>query len=92
MVGEFVAFVLTPVDNSTVIVGSRRFLFLWSLARLLLTLSLFPLLTIGLLDSFGFLWALTSIRIAMVAIDGWACYVCARTGNHIWEPARMKAT
>jgi O-antigen/teichoic acid export membrane protein len=92
MVGEFVAFILTPIDNGTVIVGARRFLLSWSLARLLLTLSLLHPLMTGLLDILGFLWAVTAIRIVMVIIDGWASYVCARTGRPIWEPARLKAT
>jgi O-antigen/teichoic acid export membrane protein len=92
MVGEFVAFILTPVDNGTLIVGAQRFLLSWSLARLLLTLALFPLLMLGLLDIYGFLWALTAVRIVMVVLDACASYVCARTGRPLWEPARMRMT
>ena len=34
LVGEFFAFIITPIDNASVIVGAKRFIFLWSLARL----------------------------------------------------------
>src|SRR5262245_21680964 len=85
LVGEFFAFTITPIDNAPVIVGAKRFIFLWSLARLLLTLSLFPLLLFGVLNFVGFLWATVTIRILMVSLDGAASLQFARTGRPVLE-------
>ncbi len=85
LVGEFFAFIITPIDNASVIVGAKRFIFLWSLARLVLTLSLFPLLLFGVLDFVGFLWAIVAIRILMVSLDGAASFQFARTGRPVLE-------
>ena len=85
LVGEFFAFIITPIDNASVIVGAKRFIFLWSLARLVLTLSLFPLLLFGVLDFVGFLWAIVAIRILMVSLYGAASFQFARTGRPVLE-------
>lgn len=81
MVGEFFAFVMTPIDDAALIVGAKRFIFLWALGRLLLTFSLFPLLKSGILDFTGLLWGIVTIRIFMVSIYGAAAIQYARTGQ-----------
>lgn len=81
LVGEFFAFIMTPIDNATLIVGAKRFILFWSFARLILTLSLYPVLRSGMLDFFGFLWGIVAIRILMVSLYGVAALQYSRTGR-----------
>ena len=95
LVGEFVAFITTPIDDAVLIVGAKRFVFFWSLARLLLTLSLFPLAQFGILNFTQFLWGLVTVRITMVGIYGAAALQYSRTGcselvKPIWLRSAMK--
>ncbi len=87
LVGEFLAFAIGSIDSSVVIVKDKRFIFFWSLTRLLLTLGLFPLLHLGAVDFVGFLWALVGIRILMLSLEGAASYLCAKGGRPLRWPA-----
>lgn len=87
LVGEFLSFIISPIQSASLIVQDRRFIFFWSFARLLLILGLYPFLRLGLLDFIGFLWAMVGIRILMNILAGAASYSCAKSGR----PLRWRA-
>jgi len=86
LVGEFIAFIVAPTSCGAFIVNDRRFIFLIHLARLLLTLSLLPVVYLGLLDFVDFLWGLVGIRILVNAIGGLGAFMCAKLGRPVTEP------
>lgn len=93
LVGEFVAFIITPIDDAVLIVGAKRFIFYWSLTRMLLTLSLVPLVQSGLLDFAGYLWGLVAVRVFMVCIYGFAALQYSRSGRPAFDvPFRLWPT
>jgi len=81
LVGEFFAFIITPIDDAALIVGAKRFIFYWSFIRMILMLGLVPLVQQGLLDFSGYLWGIVAVRTIMVCIYGFAALQFSRSGR-----------
>ncbi len=79
-IGAFFQFVFTPIDKGALIVGAKRYIFLWHLVRFLLLLGLLIVTTFGNIEVEIALCALVIINSTLYITDGIIGFKFARGG------------
>ncbi len=81
LVGSFFSFIITPIYNAAVITNAKNYLFFSQFFRMVAKLCLIPLLIMGWLDVYGFLWAIVIIRITYYLVEAALCYSYSYTNK-----------
>ncbi|MGI9386760.1 MAG: lipopolysaccharide biosynthesis protein [Methyloligellaceae bacterium] len=84
MIGGFFQFVITPIDYGSIVVGAYRYIFFWTLLRLILKAIAGAAAILGYIDIWQLILSISLIRILAYVLDGVYVYLISHNKKYVF--------